>query len=70
MLTNGRYGLMTDAKEESNKFANPMFTIWALSTNMAIGASNVLERAVVHMVGKGNKRAAKIVQMAEGYGHT
>ena len=32
---------MTDAKEESNKFANPMFTIWALSTNMAIGASNV-----------------------------
>ena len=40
--TNGRFGLtLKDAKEESNKFANPMFTIWALSTNMAIGASNV-----------------------------
>ena len=37
---NGMVGLVrTRATEESNKFANPIFTIWALSTNRAIGTS-------------------------------
>jgi hypothetical protein len=37
---NGMVGLVSScATEESNKFANPIFTIWALSTNRAIGAS-------------------------------
>ena len=37
---NGMVGLVSSrATEESNKFANPIFTIWALSTNKAIGTS-------------------------------